>query len=178
DYLYGYLYYPKDEDGKIKKGKLPVVIYQHEYDYSKGFSSYHKIESFIKGMVDRGYAVFMYDMMGFGNRMEEATHFYDRYPRWSKMGKLVADLEGAVDAMNNLDFVDSTKVLVAGYSLGATVALYTAALDERVAGVVSVSGFTPMRLDTPDKGTEGIQAYSHLHGLLPRLGFFLGLEAH
>lgn len=178
DYLYGYLYYPKGQDGKMKGGKLPVVIYQHEYDYSKGFSSYHQIESFIKGMVDKGYGVFVYDMMGFGNRIEEGTHFYDRYPHWSKMGKLVADLQGAIDAMNNFDFVDSTKVLVAGYSLGATVALYTAALDERVAGVVSVSGFTPMRLDTPDKGTEGIQAYSHLHGLLPRLGFFLGLEAH
>ena len=30
-----------------------------------------------------------------------------------------------------------------------------------------------MRLDTPDKGTEGIRAYSHLHGLIPRLGFFV-----
>ena len=34
-----------------------------------------------------------------------------------------------------------------------------------------------MRLDTADKGTEGIRAYSHLHGLLPRLGFFVGNEA-
>jgi len=178
DYLYGYLYYPKGSDGKIKKGKLPILIYQHEYDYSKGFSSYHRIEKFIQGMVDRGYAVFAYDMLGFGNRIEEGTHFYDRYPHWSKMGKMVVDLQGAVDAMVNLDFVDSTKVMVAGYSLGATVGLYAAALDERIAGLVSVCGFTPMRLDTPEKGTEGIKAYSHLHGLLPRLGFFVGNEAH
>ena len=34
-----------------------------------------------------------------------------------------------------------------------------------------------MRLNTPDRGTEGIKAYSHLHGLLPRLGFFADNEA-
>jgi len=62
--------------------------------------------------------------------------------------------------------------------LGATVGLYSAALDERIAGVVSVCGFTPMRLNTPEKGTEGIKAYSHLHGLLPRLGFFVNNESH
>jgi cephalosporin-C deacetylase-like acetyl esterase len=177
DYLYGYLYYPKDAEGNIKKGKLPVIIYQHEYDYSKGFSSYHDVQSFFEDLVDRGYAVFAYDMMGFGNRIDEGTRFYDRYPHWSKMGRLVTDLHGAVDALTNLDFVDTTKVFVAGYSLGATVALYTAALDDRIAGVVSVCGFTPMRLDTREKGTEGIKAYSHLHGLLPRLGFFVGNEA-
>ena len=33
-----------------------------------------------------------------------------------------------------------------------------------------------MRLNTPEKGTEGIKALSHLHGLLPRLGFFVGNE--
>ena len=85
--------------------------------------------------------------------------------------------KGAVDALANLDFIDSTKIFVAGYSLGATVGLYAAALDERIAGVVSVAGFTPMRLNTPERGTEGIKAYSHLHGLLPRLGFFVGNEA-
>jgi hypothetical protein len=34
-----------------------------------------------------------------------------------------------------------------------------------------------MRLNTLDKGTEGIRAISHLHGLSPRLGFFVGNEA-
>ena len=30
-----------------------------------------------------------------------------------------------------------------------------------------------MRMDAADKGNEGIRAYSHLHGLVPRLGFFV-----
>lgn len=176
DYLYGYIYYPKDKDGNIKAGKLPALIYQHEYDYSKGFSSYHDVQSFFEGMTDLGYVVFAYDMIGFGNRIDEGTRFYDRYPNWSKMGKMLADVKGAVDALSHLDFVDSTKIFAGAYSLGATVSLYAAALDERIAGLVSVSGFTPMRTDSKDNGMEGVKAFSHLHGLIPRLGFFAGHE--
>ena len=177
DQLFGYLYYPIDKKGDLKNNNLPVVIYLHEYDYSKGFSSYHQVESLFQSMVDSGYSVFSYDMLGFGNRIEEGIRFYDRYPHWSKMGKMVVDVKGAVEALTNLEFIDSTKIFVVGYSLGATVGLYAAALDERIAGVVSVAGFSPMRLNTPEQGTEGIKAYSHLHGLLPRLGFFAGNEA-
>ncbi len=177
DQLFGYLYYPSDDKGDLKSTDLPVVIYLHEYDYSKGFNSYHQVESMLRSMVDSGFAVFVYDMIGFGNRIEEGTRFYNRYPHWSKMGKMVVDVRGAVDALANLGFIDSSKIFVAGYSLGATVGLYAAALDQRIAGVISVAGFTPMRLNTPDMGTEGIKSYSHLHGLLPRLGFFVGNEA-
>ncbi|GAB3162791.1 alpha/beta fold hydrolase [Telluribacter humicola] len=180
EYLYGYLYYPANKIKDTQKAKLPVLIYLHEYDYSKGFASMghdHEIQPFFEALVDQGYAIFTYDMIGFGNRIEEGTRFYQRYPHWSKMGKMVVDVHDAVDALTNLDFIDSTKIYTLGYSLGATVGLYATALDKRIAGTVSVAGFTPMRLDTPDKGTEGIRAYSHLHGLLPRLGFFVGHEA-
>jgi hypothetical protein len=36
-------------------------------------------------------------------------------------------------------------------------------------GIVAIAGITPLRTS---KDTEGIRAYSHLHGLLPRLGFY------
>ena len=52
----------------------------------------------------------------------------------------------------------------------------TAALDDRVKGLAAVAGFDPLRLDTKDKGTEGIRQYSHLHGLIPRFGFFVDHE--
>ncbi len=181
DYLYGYLYYPKTKKSELKNGKLPVMIYLHEFDYSKGFSSMwfdHEIQPFFENMVDRGFAVFSYDMIDCGNRNKEGTRFYERYPHWSKMGKSVADLKAALDALINYDIIDSSKIFVTGYSYGATVALYAAALDKRIAGVASVAGFTPMRLATKRKGLEGIKAYSHLHaGLMPRLGFFVDNEA-
>jgi len=89
---------------------------------------------------------------------------------------MITDVKGAVDALVNLDFIDGSRIYVSGYSLGATVGLYAAAIDERIAGAISVAGFTPMRSNTLDRGTEGIMAYSHLHGLLPRLGFFVRNE--
>lgn len=179
DQLFGYLYYPLDEKGKLKSNHFPVVIYLHEYDYAEGFSSsYHRnsINSLFQSLVAKGFAVFSFDMLGFGNRLQEGTRFYQRYPHWSKLGKMVVDVKGAVDALVNLDFVDSTKIFVSGYSLGGMVGLYAAALDERISGVISVAGFTPMRTNTLDRGTEGVMTYSHLHGLVPRLGFFVGNE--
>ena len=91
---------------------------------------------------------------------------------------MVVDTRGAVEALSNMDFIDSERIIVAGYSLGAMAGLYTAALDNRIAAAVSVAGFTPMRTNTSERGTEGIRTFSHLHGLQPRLGFFVGSEAH
>lgn len=177
DQLFGYLYYPLDKQGNIRETRMPAVIYLHEHDYSKGFNSVHDIETLLQELTGKGFAVFTFDMMGYGNRIEEAVRFYDRYPHWSELGKMVADTKGAVDALVNLDFIDSSRIIAAGYSLGATVGLYTAATDNRIAGVVSVAGFTPMRTNTPERGTEGIMSLSHMHGLQPRLGFFLENEA-
>jgi pimeloyl-ACP methyl ester carboxylesterase len=64
-----------------------------------------------------------------------------------------------------------------GYSLGGKVGLVTAALDERVKAVASVCGFDPLQHTAPGDGTEGVRHYSHLHGLLPKLGFFAGEES-
>src|SRR5690606_304024 len=80
----------------------------------------------------------------------------------------------AVDALQSLDFIDADQIFVSGYALGGTVALFTAALDERIAGVAVSSAFTPLR--TASDEVEGIRAYSHLYGLIPRLGYFIGEE--
>src|SRR5438094_8656680 len=56
-------------------------------------------------------------------------------------------------------------------------ALHAAALNERIAGVISVAGFTPMRLDTLDKGTGGIARWSIWLPLQPKLGAFVGQES-
>lgn len=46
--------------------------------------------------------------------------------------------------------------------------------DDRIAGVVSVAGFSLMRAGGEENGREGIKALSYLHGLMPRLLFFAG----
>jgi pimeloyl-ACP methyl ester carboxylesterase len=108
--------------------------------------------------------------------VHEAKQFYERYPKWSILGNMIGDTRAAIDALVALDQVDASQVYLMGYALGGKVGLLTAAFDDRVTGVISVCGFDPLRLQSPDKGTEGIRHYSHLHGLLPQLGYFAGHE--
>ena len=172
-FLFGTLYTKNNASAASVNKKLPVVIYLHEYVYAMGYARSGDI---INRLANEGFAVFAFDQTGFGTRIEEGRLFYERFPHWSKMGRMVADVRWSVDALSVLDYIDPQKIYVAGYSLGGSVALHSAALDERIAGVISVCGFTPMRTNLPGKTAEGIYEYSHLHGLIPRLGFFAGTE--
>ncbi len=171
-FLFGQLYYRENREATASQ-KMPVVIFLHPYAYSTGYA---KFGGFINQLTDAGFAVAAFDQIGFGTRIEEGTRFYERFPHWSKMGRMTADVRWAVDALQKIDMIDAGQIWLVGYSLGATVGLYSAALDNRIAGVASVSGFSPMRTNTPGKTAEGIYEYSHLHGLIPRLGFFAGRE--
>jgi len=178
DNLFASLYYPVDESGGMKFGnraKLPVVIFLHDYA-NTGFGMRYR--DLFEGFLSKGVAVLAIDLLGYGERIDEGTLFYERYPRWSKLGKMVADTRAAIDAAESLDFIDSDHIYIAGYALGGTVGLFTAALDDRLAGVAAVSAFTSFRDMQGDGQREGILAFSHLHGLLPRLGFFVGKEDH
>ncbi|GEO03776.1 hypothetical protein AAE02nite_14400 [Adhaeribacter aerolatus] len=176
DYLYGSLYYPINANGeKIKKanGKIPVVIFTHKFS-NTGYDSY--LNSLFNDLLAKGMAVLAMDMIGYGARIEEGTYFYERYPNWSKLGKMVTDTRAAIDALESLDFIDKDKIYLAGYALGGTVSLFTAALDNRIAGTAVSCAFTPWRDASANKDNSGVMAYSHLYGLSPRLGFFAGNE--
>lgn len=174
DYLYGSLYYPVQENGDKKvdaKGKMPVVIFIHKYS-NTGYDA--TLNPLFNELISKGVAVLAMDLIGYGARVEEGTYFYQRYPGWSKMGKMVTDTRAAVDALQSLDFVDPEKIFLAGYALGGTVSLFTSAMDERIAGTIVAGAYTPLR--TASKDVEGLEAYSHLYGLIPRLGHFVGYE--
>lgn len=174
DDLWANLYFPSDSviENKVS-GKLPLVIFLHNYSYATG--THRNFISIVRHFTEKGFAVLTFDMIGFGTRVEEALHFYDRYPHWSLMGKMVTDTRSIItDVRNLMPFIDSSNIFLAGYSLGGTVALFTAALDPHVKGVAAVSAFSSLRYD--NQGTEGIKHYSDLHGLIPRLGFFVGHE--
>jgi dienelactone hydrolase len=178
------LFYPADH----KSGKLPVVIWLHPYSYQNGWSvaspwnskgSDYRLDQrpSFPSLVRRGFAVLAFDQIGFGSRVLDAREFYTRYPKWSLMGKMVSDTRAAIDSLTQVEMIDPERIYLMGYSLGAKIGLLTTALDDRVRGLAAVSGFDPLRLDTPDRGVEGIRHYSHLHGLMPRLGFFVGAES-
>jgi len=131
----------------------------------------------ILALVRAGYVVLAFDQTGHGSRTAEFATFFDRFPNWSRMGRMVADTRAGIDALQKEGMVDPDRIYLYGYSMGGMVALHTAALDPRVKGVVSICGFTPMRTDTADKGTGGLARYSVDLPLLPRLGFFVGQES-
>jgi len=176
DYVAGDLYYP---DAAKKDGtKVPAVIWLCPHSCARGY-----VPSALAGglphigLAQAGFAVFAFDAIGTGYRIEEETDFYRRYPRWSLLGKMVRDVRAAVDALERVPFVDGRRIYVVGYGLGGRVGLHAAALDDRVAGIVSVAGFTPLRLDQKEKGTGGIARLCHCHVLQPRLAAFIGNEA-
>jgi len=179
DDLQASVFYPAGASGK----KLPLVVWLHPYTYQNGWSaglpwSSRRPDYVLEhrpsfpDLVRRGFAVLAFDQIGFGTRVLDARRFYERYPKWSLMGKMVADTRAAIEAAAALEEVDASRIYLLGYALGAKVGLLTAATDERVRGVAAVCGVDALRLATADKGIEGIRHYSHLHGLLPRLGFF------
>jgi len=168
------LYFPADADASPQGGRWPLVIWLHPYAYSTGYS--RDTRRLFAAMTKQGYAVLAFDQIGFGTRVRDARYFYQRHPKWSLLGKMVADTRAALDAASAIDAVDSSRIFLVGYALGAKVGLITAAFDERVKGVAAICGVDALRLSVSEKGAEGLRHYSHLHGLLPRLGFFVGQE--
>ncbi|MCC5932348.1 MAG: hypothetical protein JJU28_24090 [Cyclobacteriaceae bacterium] len=176
DYQYAALYYPIDQDGKMllpASGKIPVAIWTHKY-VNTGFDS-HLTRLFEK-FLDKGIAVLTMDMIGYGSRIEEGTLFYERYPSWSTAGKMVEDIRAAIKGLQDLNFIDANQIYLGGYALGGSISLFTAALEEKVAGVAVVAAFSPWRSASQKQDLPGTIAYSHMYGLIPKLGYFEGNE--
>ena len=175
NYIAGDLYFPTNAQQAATR--LPAVIWLHPISVSSGYvPGYRRGDPPHLALARLGFAVLAFDQIGNGSRLEEVRSFYVRYPRWSLLGKQVEDTLAAVEAVRKVALVDPKRIYLVGYATGGMVALHAAALDERIAGVVSVAGFTPMRSDTLDKGTGGVARWSHWLPLQPRLGAFVGNE--
>jgi dienelactone hydrolase len=169
----GDMYYPT---GSEKNGAVPAVIWLHPISNSNGYvPGYSRGEAPHLALAKQGFAVFAFDQIGNGNRLTEVSHFYERYPRWSLLGKDVADTVSAIDALQTLPWIDKRRIYLVGYCSGAMAALHTAALDDRVAGVVSVAGFNPMRgFGTNSLAGQHLERWSRIYPLQPRLATFAG----
>jgi dienelactone hydrolase len=182
--LYGNFYYPSNRVASspsqivVPENKLPAIIWLAPLHCSMGYiPAYRTGDIPFARFARAGFLVLAFDPIATGSRQEERREFYDRYPRWSLMGKMVLDARHAIDAVLADPDADPKRISLVGFGMGGMVASLTAALDERVAAVVSASGFTPFRRDTDAAGTGGLRRWSHLYGWLPRLGGFVGNEA-
>jgi len=171
----GNFHYPSAQK---PKEKLPTVIWLCPLQTSRGYTPDYRIGDVPhQRLAGAGFLVLAFDPIGTANRQEERREFHEKYPTWSLMGKMVLDARHAIDAALSNPDADPKRIFVLGFGMGGMVATFTAALDDRIAGAVSVAGFTPLRTDTDASGTGGIRRYSHLYGWLPRLGEFVGKEA-
>ncbi len=175
NYIAGDLYFPSNADRAPKK--LPAVIWLHPISVPTGYvPAYRRGDAPHLALAKLGCAVLAFDQLGGGSRVPEVKNFYQRYPQWSLLGKHVEDTLAAVEALGKTSFIDPKRIWLLGYATGGMTALHAAALDDRIAGVVSVAGFTPYRTDTAAKGTGGIARWSGWMPLLPKLGAFIGNE--
>ena len=157
----------------------PVVVWLHPLSYHSGYNEGYGVQgtTVYNRLAQNGFAVIAYDQCGFGLRLLEGTEFYDRYPRWSRLGRMVRDARAAVSfavegkgaAQSAIPQLDSNRVFLLGYSTGALTAMYAGALDERVAGTACFSGWTPMRRGDNRRLWKS-------HALAPRLGLYDGRE--
>lgn len=169
DQLYADFYYPNTGEPHY-----PVVIFLHEYTYAEGYGKTSwpgfEMNDYISDLIDAGYAVLAFDMIGFATRQKEAVRFYERYPHWSLMGKMVEDVKAAIDVAAGFPVADTSQVILSGYALGATVAVMASVFDDRVTDLVVLDPFSPFRSQDPT--IEGIAHFFAYTGLIPRLGLF------
>ncbi len=168
------------------KEPAPVVIWLHPYNYSHGSNEGYGVQgaTVYHRLAQEGFVVLAYDQLGFGDRLLEGPGFYTKFPRWSRLGRMVYDVSAAVDFLvdgkgeteGEMPKIDKRRVYVLGYSLGGMVGLYATALDDRISGVASFCGFTPLRTDTDSDPTGGIRRLWQWHALQPKLGVFHGRE--
>ncbi len=154
--------------------RLPGVLWLHPWCTSYGYAAmYRQGPEPFQRMARAGFAVFCFDQVGCGSRVEEVADFYGRHARWSLLGEMVRDAGWALEAFAALPYVDAARVCAIGYSLGAMVGLHLAALDTgRLAGLGVVC--PPAPFGTVADQNAAIAYWSKVTMLLPQLGRFAG----
>jgi dienelactone hydrolase len=100
------------------------------------------------------------------NWEEQSMHYIKDHPGTRGMGKMLFDAQRAVDVLESLEEVDSSRIGCMGHSLGAKEAFYLGAFDDRVKTTVSNEGGIGIEMSNWDAiwylGEE-IGAFGHQH---------------
>ncbi|MCA9260362.1 MAG: acetylxylan esterase, partial [Planctomycetales bacterium] len=104
NHVSGQLYLPADAPDDAR---LPTVVFLHGRSYPLGYMWVYRRDMHpILALAKEGFAVLAFDQTGFGSRMDETRSFYDRYPQWSRMGRMVQDVSAAIDVLQAEPQVD------------------------------------------------------------------------
>ena len=101
-------------------------------------------------LAQRGYVVLAIDVISAGERVYPGydpyytNEFYEIYPRWSAMDKMICDHKKGLDYLCSLNIVDPHRLGCIGHSLGGYNSFFLQAFDSRIKAAVSSCGFSPM----------------------------------
>jgi hypothetical protein len=101
-------------------------------------------------LAQRGYVVLAIDVISAGERIYPGyesyytNEFYNLFPHWSAMGKMIFDHKKGLDYLCSLDFVDANRLGCIGHSLGGYNSFFLQAFDKRIKAAVSSCGLSTM----------------------------------
>jgi len=138
---------------KNARGKLPVILFQHSHGgrYAVGKTEvlasapYMQKRSYARDLVAAGFAVLAIDHWNFGARHTRTESSLFKEMLWHGQvlwGQMVFDSLRATDYLLSRADVDASRIGTIGMSMGATMAWWHAAMDERVRCVVDLCCMT------------------------------------
>jgi len=120
----GVLYMPEDVDADAG---VPTVVLCQGFTYTMAML----VPDMARRLSQAGYAALVFDYRGFGESEGEPARLLPL--------EQVEDIRAAISFLTQQTGVDPSRISLLGVSLGGGHAVYTAALDERVAAVAAVA---------------------------------------
>jgi dienelactone hydrolase len=139
-------------DGRISEGAAVLACHGHGPGKSQAVGLEHTNapnSDYALQLVRQGYVVLAPDLRCFGERQDwnpddhyacDTNLVHAVMAGWNPLAQNVWDLMRCLDLLAEHPLVDAGRIGMVGLSYGATVTLFTAALDDRVAAAV-VSGY-------------------------------------
>ena len=173
EFVPAYLLIPKKSAKRVPAVLCPHQTTQAGKNEPAGLAGNPQLHTALH-LVKRGYVTLTYDAVCFGERHDpasghygDAIPFYKKHPRWSLLGKMVWDMQRAIDYLETLDFVDQSRIASLGHSHGGYTTYISMALDDRIRFGVSNCGFDTFRID------GNTWRWAKATALLPLLGFYI-----
>lgn len=131
------------------QGPFPAILYCHAHGGEYGLGRRELTEGalwlsapYAPDLLAAGFAVLCVDMPGFGSRRQEGTESaLAKAGLWRGkplFGQMVDDQLLALDWLAAQPMIDPRRIATLGVSMGAALAMWTAAMDPRVAAVVQL----------------------------------------
>ncbi|SDW70322.1 S9 family peptidase [Paenibacillus sp. PDC88] len=160
-----------------QKGPYPVVVFNHSHggNYAGGrnefLTSSHYLQqpSFAKTLTSMGYAACCMDMRGFNERSGRTESELVKEMLWRGevlWGRMLRDNQCLLDYICTREDVDSSRIGTIGMSMGALMAWWLAALDDRIKVVVDICGQVDAHTLIMKRGLDHHGFYSYVPGLL------------